>query len=442
VRSLASGAGFLLGAGVLLFESPLSAQQPRTCVVVLDEVGGTGRSLEIRPGVFHQFGGGGVTAHCKDEPTRMRSDSVAWYSDRDRMDLVGRVRFSDSTVTLDAARATYFLRDERLEAYGSVSLVNRRTGSRLTGPNLIYYRRAPQLRDTTELYSTNRPTVEYRSESDTAGSEPYVIKSQRVRLKGNSLAWAGGAVTIDRSDFAARSDSASLDLDAGRGELLGHAEVAGRGDAKYQLAGRFIQYRMRERELNWVQARGNAEALSSEWRLLADTVEFDLADRRIQGGRAWTDTIPARAISTTYNIRADSLALDAPGQRLTELRAFRQAFATSKQDSLQKDPDWMAGDTLVARFDTTALGQRILSRLTAKGSARAYYHVPDPERPKGPPGITYSRGRHIAARFTLVGLDRVDVTGAADGVYLEPGAVRSPPPDSTAPPPPTPSGTS
>jgi len=353
----------------------------------------------------------------------MTSDSVAWYSDLNRMDLVGRVHFTDSTVTLDAARATYFLGDERLEAYGSVNLVNAKTGSRLTGPNLIYRRRAPGIRDTTELFATGRPTVQYRAEGDSAGAEPYVIKGERIRLRGNNQAWSAGTVTIDRSDFAGRADSATLDLAGGQGELVDHADVSGRGKGKFDLNGRNIQYRMKERKLNWVQARGRAEATSDEWRLVSDTIEFDLADQRIQGGRAWTDTIPAKAISATYTIKADSLALDAPDQKLTELRGYRRAFATSL-DSNRVEPDWMAGDTLVARFDTTALGQRILSRLTAKGSARAYYHVPDPDQPKAEPGISYSRGKEIAARFTLVGLDRVDVTGAADGVYLEPGVVK------------------
>src|SRR5882672_3728785 len=158
-----------------LIAGPLLAQQAKTCTVVLDIAGSTGSSKEIRPGVYHQFGGGGVVGHCKDQPTRMKSDSVAWYSDIDRLDLVGHVHFDDSTVSLTAAKANYFLRDERLEAYGDVVLTNLRTGSRLTGPNLIYRRRISQLRDTTELYAMQRPTVEYRSESDSAGAEPWII---------------------------------------------------------------------------------------------------------------------------------------------------------------------------------------------------------------------------------------------------------------------------
>ncbi|MBI4500853.1 MAG: hypothetical protein HY700_06795 [Gemmatimonadetes bacterium] len=423
----------------VLLTPPLLAQQPRTCVVVLDEAGRQGRQTEVRPGVIHLFGSGGVVGHCKDESTNMQSDSVAWYQELDRVDFVGRVNFTDSSVVLNANRASYFLHDERLEAYGEVSLVNRVTGSRLTGPNLTYRRRIAALRDTADLYATNRPTVEYHGQSDTAGAEPYLIRGERIRLRGNSRAWAAGAVTIDRSDFSARADSASLDVDAGRGELLDHAQVEGHGDAKYQLSGRTIQYRMQDRQLTWVQARGRAEAVSDEWRLLADTVEFDIADRRIQGGRAWSDSTRARAVSVTYNILADSLAIDSPKQRLTQLRAFRHAHATSKSDSLRVESDWMEGDTLVAKFDTTALGQRILSQLSARGNARAFYHVTDPKQPNGPPGISYSRGLQIAARFTALGLDRVDVVGASDGVYLEPATAVPPRADSTrTPSPPSP----
>ena len=310
-------------------------------------------------------------------------------------------------------------------------LTNRRTGSRLTGPNLTYYRKAVAVRDTAELYASGRPRVEYRSESDSAGAEPYVINGEHVRFRGNDRAWAGGAVTIDRTDFSSKSDSANLDLGGERGEFIWHAELRGRGAAEYALDGRIIRYRMQDRKLTWVQARGLAEATSTDWRLRADTIEFDVAQQRIQSGRAWGDSTRPRALSTTYTITADSLALDAPGQRLSELRGFRKGYATSRTDSTQTDPDWMAGDTLVARFDSTAPGRRSLSQLVGRGNARAFYRVPDTQRPGAPPSFTYSRGVRIAAKFTPVGLDRVDVTGVGDGVFLEPAPPKPSPPAGT-----------
>src|SRR5439155_1633669 len=151
------------------------------------------------------------------------------------------------------------------------------------------------------------------------------------------------------------------------------------GRSDYALSGRTVRYRMRDRKLDWAQARGAAQAVSKEWRLTADTIEFDVADQRIQSGRAWGDSTRPHAASAAYTIMADSLALDAPGQRLTELRGFRHGYATSRIDSTQTDVDWMAGDTVVARFDTTASGARVLSQITAKANARAFYRVADQE---------------------------------------------------------------
>jgi hypothetical protein len=356
----------------------------------------------------------------------MRADSAAWYADLERFDMVGHVVFQDTAVRLDAARAVYYLREQRLEAYGDVVLLNRKTGSRLTGPNLTYYR-ATAGRDTSEMVATRHPRAEYRAQGDSTNAEPYIIDADRLRFRGETRAWAAGGVTVKRSDFSAASDSAQLDMGAGDGLFVGHAEVRGQDSAGYVLKGRVVRYRLHQQQLAWVQARGLAEATSSDWRLAADTIEFDIANQRVNGGRAWGDSTRPQATSKTYAISADSLALDAPGQRLTEVRGFGRGYATSRSDSTRRDPDWMAGDTLVARFDSTAFSNSSLSRLTAIGTARAYYQVADPDRP-GTPGISYSRGAQIAARFTPMGLDRVDVVGNGDGVYLEPGPPAPPPP--------------
>ncbi len=418
---------------VLAAAAPAAAQDPgRTCPVELDNAGAS-RSRDIGAGLYHTFASGGVQAHCRGEPTTMRADSAAWYGDLERMDMIGHAVFQDTTVRLDADKAVYFLRDQRLEAYGNVTLLNRKTGSRLTGPTLTYFR-AVGTRDTSELLATRHPVALYRPETDSANAEPYYIKADRMRFRGNTQAWAGGGVTIERSDFTSRSDSAHLDMGAGDGLFVGHAEVHGQDSAGYTLTGRTIRYRMNQHRLAWVQARGLADAASNEWRLVADTVEFDIQDQRVSGGRAWGDSTRPRAVSLTYSIMADSLALDAPGQRLTELRGFGKAYATSRIDSSRVDPDWMSGDSLVAEFDSTLFSRSSLSRLVARGAARAYYHVADPQHP-GQQGISYSRGTQIAARFTPVGLDRVTVVGEGDGVYLEPGAPLPPPPVGPATPP-------
>src|SRR5438093_580117 len=123
--------------------------------------------------------------------------------------MLGGVQIRDTAITLDATTASYFLRQERLEAHRNVVAVSRATGSVLRGPNLTYYRAARGVRDTVEMYATSRPTIDYRASPDSG--EPYVIVGDRVRLKGSDRVWAGGSVTIDRSDLAAQGDSLMLD---------------------------------------------------------------------------------------------------------------------------------------------------------------------------------------------------------------------------------------
>lgn len=363
-----------------------AGQQPQGCTWQLDSVGGTGQHLDLGGGRVHQHAGGGVWASCRGQETRMYADSVAWYSERNRVDFIGRVNFRDSVVTLDAELASYFLRDERLEAYGRVRLVNRETGSELQGPQLIYWRAVPGTRDSAELYAAQRPTVRYRAGTDPAGAEPYVIVAQRVRMRGESATWAGGDVTVERSDFRAAADSAALQLERGLVQFLGHARVSSEG-----------------------------------WKLTSDTIHFLLVDDRIQSGVAWGDSSRPVVASESYDLTADSLAIDAPDQELEEIRGFGRAQATARADSVVTEPDWVAGDTLVARFDTTdgGGGKRILQSLEAQGKAQAFYRVFE-EDGRTLAGINYSRGTRILALFRGDGIERVHVVGGSDGVYLEP----------------------
>lgn len=397
--------------------SPAVAQLPPSCRPVLDSAG-VGRHIERRPGVVHQFGSGGVLIRCVNQRTTLEADSLAWYGDLDRLDFVGQVRFEDDTLRLTAQRARYFPGNERIEAFGNVVLVNRHTGSRLTGPNLTYWRPAAGIRDTAALYATSRPTVEYRAVRDTA-APPYVIVGDRVRLVDGSRAWTGGSVSITREEFVATGDSATLNLDNEFGSIIGTAEARSSDTTGYTIRGRRIDYRLADDKLRWVQAQGAATATSSDWVVSGDTIDFDIERDRIQGGRAWSDSV-ARAQSALHTITADSIAIDTPDQVLSEVRGFGRGHATSRADSSSREVDWMAGDTVVARFDSTADGGRGLSVLEARGSASAYYHIFETAARDTEPAISYARGRRITARFLDHALDRVDVIDAADGVFLEP----------------------
>ena len=196
-------------------QGPDTVAAPRRCEVVIDQAGFYVQ-VPVSATLNNGHAGGGVVAHCRGTGSRLAADSVAWYPLARRFDMVGNVRIRDTSFALDSRTAAYYTGDERLEAYTNVVAVNRQSGSVLRGPNLTYLRAAQGIRDTSDMRATGRPTIEYRAESDTT-AEPYIIVADRVRLHGNDQVWAGGTVTIDRSDFAARG-TPSRSIKAGAGD--------------------------------------------------------------------------------------------------------------------------------------------------------------------------------------------------------------------------------
>ncbi|MBI1967092.1 MAG: hypothetical protein HYS40_03795 [Gemmatimonadetes bacterium] len=417
----------------------------RPCVVIIESGGEQARQVETAPGQQNIFAGGGVRLRCQGTQTTLTADSMAWYGGQNRLDLVRMVRMRDTAIALDANFATYYRLDERLDAHNNVVAVNRRTGSVLRGPNLAYYRAAQGIRDTVELRATGRPTIEYRSAADTGAAEPYLIVADRVRFKGDDRMWGGGKVTIDRRDFAARGDSVMLDETAGLGVLVGSPSIEGKEEEHYTLVGTRIELGLDKREIRLVKALGAGEATSADWRLTADTIHLGIERRKLQQAFAWGDSSRPHAVSTLNAIQSDSLALDIPDQVFTEARAFGRALSTAKRDSAATaaDLDWIAGDTIVAHFvqeqdSGEASARTRIQRILASGSARALTHHYDVRDSTLPPSINYSRGRRIAIALKGEKIDRVIVSGRADGVQLDARPAPPQAPADTTKPSPTP----
>ena len=414
----------------------------RPCVIQIDSIGHNYQEVTVRQGEKNYFAGGGVLAHCQGTGSVLSADSVALFAGVGRLDMIGQrhpVHIRDTSITLDASTASYFLRQERLEAHKNVVALNRNSGSVLRGPNLTYYRAVKGVRDTLELYASSRPTIDYRATPDSG--EPYVIVGDRVRFKGNDRVWGGGRVTIDRSDFAARGDSMQLDQTAGFGVLVGQPRLEGKGARPYTLTGTRIELGLEGRDIRLVKALGNGVATGVDWRLTADTIHLHVEKKKLQQAFAWgpKDSVHAHAVSTRNAIQADSLALDLPGEVLTEARAFGHAYSTSQQEPAKRDStakpgtNWIAGDSLTARWtqepDSTRGGggtlKTVLHQVIARGSARAFTHLANEHDSLGP-SLDYSRGAIIDVVMKADKVDRVWVTGKADGVHLEPLPPASP----------------
>lgn len=416
-----------LAAAPALGQAPSAPAPPRGCVVTIDSVGRQGNFTQLSSGQYQFFAGGGILGRCRDQPTTMSSDSVAWFSDRGELRLLGRVHFRDSTSLLDADRVTYWVRQERLVAEGNVYTQNTRSGSDLRGPNLDYLRAVPPVRDTAELRATRRPTIHFFTARDSAArgdsANPFVVVADRVRMRGSDRMWGGGRVTVDRTDLAGRADSAELDLTRNSGALRGAPELtAGRADG-YRLTGWEIRFNLTdERELRRIVSAGAADARGQDWRLQADTIDLALDSGTVVRAQAWGRMSRPSAVSGTNTIVADSLDIDMPRQVVRLVRAFGRGRATSLPDSAAAEPDWLVGDSLHAAFAVRDTAQRrsALEHLTAFGAARAYYHVENAEQPAGPRGVNYSRGDRIAILMRGSKARTVDIVGQVDGIYLEP----------------------
>jgi hypothetical protein len=426
-------AGVLLGALLLLLAPAGLRAQGSRCVFQIDNVDRQGNVVETPTGTNY-FAGGNVRLSCRGTQITMQSDSVAAYGGN-IVRFIGHVKYRDSTLTMDADNGVYYKAGEKWEARGHVTTTNLLSGSSLSGPSLDYYRVVKGVRDTLEMYATGRPRITYAT-ADSAGrpGEPYIIVGDRVRFKGEDRLYAGGKVTIDRSDFAARGDSLRLDTGAGSdGTLIGGPPtLRGLGADSFSVAGTRIDLKLERRELTYLLARGNAHAVSQDWDLVADTIGLDVNNRKLEQTLAWGKKVRPLATSPSYAMKADSLALDTPGQQLQEVRGFGSAWLGGTVNTAIKDRDWMRGDTIVAHFapqDSAGKVRSRLARIDARHGAQSY-HIDANAKTPARPSINYARGDAITVTMRTTGdstgVERVDVRGKVDGVQLEAAADSTP----------------
>ncbi|MGE5092392.1 MAG: hypothetical protein ACM3OH_09500 [Bacillota bacterium] len=414
-------------AATVAFSAPAGAQTPDTqrCRVQIVSVGDTGRSVQAG-GQTSYYAGGGVRLKCLGQNITMASDSVVAYPGGD-VEFIGRMRYRDSTVAVDADRVTYRKGEERWEARGAVVSRSLTSGSTIRGPAVDYLRRVVGVRDTFEVLATGRPHVDYFAR-DSAGErrEPYVIVADRLHAVGEDRMWGGGRVTIDRSDIAARSDSLRLDTGAGNdGTLIGKPVFSGLGTDSFTVSGTRIDFALSGRQVRSVRAGDHAHAIKGEWDLVADTILIGVAEHKVERMFAWGRTTRPKAVGKRYEVRGDSLAFDLPRQVLTEARAFGSAWVGGAVDSATGNRDWMQADTIVAAFakrDSAGASRTALDVVRAHHDARSF-HSAKSDRPGRPPSLSYVRGDTITLTMKKSGeegVERVDVHGHADGVQLEP----------------------
>lgn len=394
------------------------------------------------------FIGAGVNAYCALQNLTILADSAEHYGDVGVWYLIGRVRYAEPRVDVTSRRATYWTREDRLLAEGDV-VATLPSGTVMRGPRVEYWRETPNVRPRARIEATGRPTVRLVQRDTTlpANAPPRAdtvnVTANVIILDGDSLVYTSGKVEISRPDLIARGDSAFMDSGKEFARLMREPSVEATGARPFTLTGTVIDVWSKQRAIDRVLAAGAGKATSRDLLLTADSIDLRMTAKQLSRGYAWG---PRRAVAESpgHRLIADSLDILMPGQRLTEVRAVRRAYAESAPDSTKLPPgtarDWLRGDTVFAYFDTTARaagdtsgGPRLRS-LRARGNARAFYHLPPDDPRARQAALNYVVGRMITVSLQNQGVQRVSVAGQASGAYLQPSTGRRPAPDSGAAP--------
>jgi lipopolysaccharide export system protein LptA len=414
----------------------VTAQEARSgqCLFNFRSLAGSPLVLSRLPsGQYNWFLGRRAEGQCKEQQITVLADSVEFYGDSRLLYLIGNVDYREPRLTLRSQRLTYWLNDEHLRAEGNVD-ATLPSGTKLTGPEADYYRPAPEIRRTSRMIAPRRPTI-ILVDTDSLGrrSDPTSVVANTVIMDNDSLVYASGRVVITRTDVIANSDSAFMDGGREYARLMKSPQIEGKGDDPFTLTGTLVELYGSRRTLSRVVSSGRARARSRDVTLTADTLDLRLSDSKMDRVYAWGRS-RARAVSPEYDIVADSLDVRMPGQRVQEVFAVREAFAQSAPDSTRlrsTEKDWLRGDTILARFDTSAAAPGDTSRrprirdLIAHGNARSYYQVATRQGRDAPPGINYVRGRIIVVTFENQEVSQVSITDQAAGVYLEASPVQA-----------------
>ncbi|HEU5173168.1 MAG TPA: hypothetical protein VFT96_00315 [Gemmatimonadaceae bacterium] len=427
---------------------------------------------QLPSGAINTFlGGGAITMRCPTRGITLVADSIEYYGDEQRVFLVGNVSYAEPRLRVNADYITYFTSDERVVASGNVvsTLPN---GSTLRGPQAEYRRASVRVRPVAEVEAVGRPTVTIAPGA--AGARPgaarpdtsrTTVTANRLFMHGDSLLYASGQVEIARPDLGASGDSVFMNTVTEYMRLMRRPVINGKSGRPFRLTGDLIDLHSRDRQLDRVLSQGNAQAVSEDVTLNADTVQFRVAEELLQAAVAWGKSRRSTAVSTTQRIEADSIDVQMPQQRMQRLTALGAAYTEADPDTTRfrtTEKDWLRGDTIVARFDTVGAprpdslapvagdttrplavadtvrpsvvppapraagdtGRPALQivELLALGSARSYQHLPPADSAQRCPAINYVRGDSIRVTFDSGEVRTVRVINeeSASGVLAEP----------------------
>ena len=373
---------------------------------------------------------------CTDG-TSIEADSSVTFEATSFTQLFGDVIFRDDHRELYADRAQYFSRVGRLQAQGSVRLMNLEDGSWVTGEDLVLLQESDDRAEEDVTVRVGRPHARLvpRVRSDSTAMEgpagasqpknpeetvPYEVDADLIHLVGDRLFQARGRVEITHESMQAYGDSLEFQHDIGSLTLFENARVLSQdtlsGDT-LDVRGDTVTMDLPNNRIDQIEARGRARLLAEAVDMRGPIIrlvfeEEDLervfAVRRaveedltpVSGGgeqpASSVDPTQPRAVAEDFVLTGDSIEADLPGGELERVTATGAARGVSTaRDSLNTDTtdelirsDWIEGDTIIATFrlvspdpgdrptDGPAAAEpteRQIDLLVARGQARSFY---------------------------------------------------------------------
>lgn len=373
---------------------------------------------------------------CTDG-TRIEADSSVTFEATSFTQLFGNVIFRDAKRELYADRAQYFSRVGRLQAQGSVRLINLEDGSLLTGEDLVLLQESDDRAEEEVTMREGRPHARLvpRVGPDSTAVQagpgvdqpensvervPYEVDADLIHLVGDRLFQARGRVEVTHEGLHAYGDSLEFQQEIGWLTLFENARILSQdtvsGDT-LDVRGDTITMKLPNDQIDEIEARGRARLLAQDVdmrgpiirlvfqeekleRVFAVRRDVDDGPPPVSGGvdppASSANPTQPQAVAADFVLTGDSIQADLLGGELDRVIATGAARGvTTSRDSLNTEDtdelfrsDWMEGDTIIATFrsasvapgDATTDGSgaaeptgRQIDLLVARGGARSFY---------------------------------------------------------------------
>lgn len=373
---------------------------------------------------------------CTDG-VRIEADSSVTFEATSFHQLFGNVIFRDGRRELSADRAQYFDRVGRLQAQGSVRLLNLDDGSWVIGEDLVLLQQSGARAEDDVTVRGGRPHARLFPKvtpdstamegspgasrpANVEGAVPYEVDADMIHFVGDRLVQARGRVEVRHESLQSYGDSLEFLQDIGSVTLFKNARILSRDTVSGEtldVRGDTITMNVPNDQMDEIEARGRARLLVGEVDMQGPVIRLVFEEEELKSVFAVRRTVeedgppvlggpdafassaePAqpRAVAEDFLLTGDSIEAVVSAGELERVVATGAARSVlTARDSLNSDAteelfqfDWIEGDTITATFrpllaesgepgsdglEVAEEGGRQLDLLVARGQARSFY---------------------------------------------------------------------